>query len=101
MSRFIRLTNIFGDPIYINSDTIEVVEYYRECGEDTTCAIRMIGGGFIQVKESPSEVLRMIESEELSIPHVPYDPLHKKADIDAHIADLEARYRRDEDAEIH
>lgn len=64
MSRFIRLTNIFGDPIYINADTIEVVEYYREYGEDTTCVIGMIGGGFIQVQESLSEVLRMIESED-------------------------------------
>ena len=97
MSRFIRLTNIFGDPIYINADTIEVVEYYRKHGEDTTCAIGMNGGGFIQVQESPSEVLRMIEGEEVSIPHFPYyDPLHK---IYAHIADLEARNRRNDDDE--
>lgn len=64
MSRFIRLTNIFGDPIYINADTIEVVKYYRDYGGDTTCAIEMIGGGVAQVKESPSEVLHMIESED-------------------------------------
>lgn len=64
MSRFIRLTNIFGDPVYINADTIEVVKYYHEYGEDTTCAIEMIGGGFIQVQESLIEVLRMIESED-------------------------------------
>lgn len=64
MSRFIRLTNIFGDPVYINADTVEVVKYYRAYGEDTTCAIEMIGGGVIQVQESPSEVLRMIGSED-------------------------------------
>ena len=94
MSRFIRLTSFLGDPVHVNADRIEVVaDYYYfdgKAGSEIT-----IGENHVQVKESPSEVLRMIEGEEVSIPHFPYyDPLHK---IYAHIADLEARNRRNDD----
>ena len=63
MSRFIRLTDFFGKPVYVNVDKIESVSEYRCCGE-TDGSVITVGGNFTQVQESLSEVLRLIESED-------------------------------------
>ena len=63
MSRFIRLTDFFGNPVYVNVDKIETVSEYRCCGE-TDGSVITVGGNFTHVQDGIDEVLRMIEGED-------------------------------------
>ncbi len=63
MSRFIRLTDFFGNPVYVNVNMIESVSAYRFCGE-TDGSVIVVGGNFTHVKESLDEVCRMMREAE-------------------------------------